>query len=330
MASTAAAGASTGRRSEPPGSRPDGPGPATPARARPRRGRRDLGRLVWAAPAVVFLLVFFVYPLWLLVDTSLHQVSMGTVASSANPFVGLDNYRALADDEDFRAAVPRTVWFLAGTVVVQLVVGVALAQVLNQRMRGLSVPRFLVYFVWLLPPVVSGAVWKFALDGSEQGAVNTALLALGAVDEPILFLTSPTLTMVVIAFVTAWAGIPFVAIVTTAALKDVPEDLYEAARVDGAGPVGRFRHITLPSIAPTLGVLSALLIIYSFKAFDYIFVLSQGGPGTSTATVPFLSYLVSFTQFDFGVGSAIGVLSIAFSLLCAVPFIVSTWKERRP
>jgi ABC-type glycerol-3-phosphate transport system permease component len=110
--------------------------------------------------------------------------------------------------------------------------------------------------------------------------------------------------MTVIAFINAWAGIPFVAIVMTAALKDVPEDLYEAGKVDGASPLKRFWHITLPTVAPTIGIVTALLIIYSFKAFDFIFVLSQGGPGTATSTVPFLAYLVAFTQFDFGLGSA--------------------------
>jgi multiple sugar transport system permease protein len=220
--------------------------------------------------------------------------------------------------------------FLVGTVAVQLVVGIALAVALVQRFRGLSVPRFIVYFVWLLPPVVSGAIWKFALDGTEQGAINGALVALGLVDSPILFLTTPWIAMVVIGFVNAWAGIPFVAIIMTAALKDVPEELYEAGKVDGASPRQRFLHITLPSVAPTIAILSALLIIYSFKAFDYIFVLTQGGPGTSTATVPFLAYLVSFTQFDFGVGSAIGTVSMVFAILCASPYIISTWKERRP
>jgi ABC-type sugar transport system permease subunit len=267
--------------------------------------------------------------MWLLVDTSLREVSLGTAARPDNPFVGLENYRTLAADPDFRGAVPRTIAFLVSTVAVQLVVGIALAQVLAQKMRGLAFPRFVVYFVWLLPPVVSGAVWKFALDGSEQGAVNTALIALGVIDDPILFLTEPLVAMTVIAFVNAWAGIPFVAIVMTAALKDVPEDLYEAARMDGASASRRFGHITLPSVAPTIGILSALLIIYSFKAFDYIFVLTQGGPGTSTATVPFLAYLVSFVQFDFGVGSAIGLLSVLFALLCASPYIVNTWKEGR-
>jgi multiple sugar transport system permease protein len=308
---------------EPTRGAPPGPAPRS-------RRHHDLGRLVWAAPALAFLAVFFVYPLWLLVDTSLREVSLGTVALPDNPFVGTENYRALGEDPDFRAAVPRTVLFLIGTVSVQLVVGVMLAQVLTQRMRGLSVPRFIVYFVWLLPPVVSGAIWKFALDGTEQGAVNAALLALGVIDDPILFLTTPTLTMGVIAMVNAWAGIPFVAIVMTAALKDVPEELYEAARVDGASPLRRFWHVTLPQVAPTLGILSALLIIYSFKAFDFIFVLSQGGPGTATATVPFLAYLVAFVQFDFGTGSAIGTLSVLFALLCATPYIVSTWRERRP
>lgn len=298
-------------------------------RRRSAVARASSSRVLWAVPALVFLVVFFVYPLWLLVDTSLREVSLGTAASPGNPFVGLDNYAELGTDRDFLASVPRTVAFLIGTVAMQLVVGVLLALALTSRLRWLSVPRFVVYFVWLLPPVVSGAIWKFALDGSEQGAVNAALLALGLVDQPILFLTTPWLAMVLIALVNAWAGVPFVAIIMTAALKDVPEEHYEAARVDGASPLQRFRHITLPTVMPTIGILSALLVIYSFKAFDFIFVLTQGGPGTSTATVPFLAYLVSFTQFDFGQGSAIGIVAVAFSLVFATPYIVSTWKERR-
>ena len=315
-----------------PGTIPDSGAAAAPAPERHRAGRVSRAvnsRLLWAAPALLFLVVFFVYPLWLLVDTSLREVSLGTAASSGNPFVGLDNYAALGEDRDFLASVPRTVVFLLGTVALQLVVGILLAMALASKLRGLTVPRFVVYFVWLLPPVVSGAIWKFALDGSEQGAVNAALLRLGLVDQPVLFLTTPWLAMVLIALVNAWAGIPFVAIIMTAALKDVPEDHYEAARVDGASPMQRFRHITLPTVMPTIGILSALLVIYSFKAFDFIFVLTQGGPGTSTATVPFLAYLVSFTQFDFGQGSAIGMVAVAFSLVFAMPYIVSTWKERR-
>jgi multiple sugar transport system permease protein len=299
----------------------------------PRRGgsldaANDRRRLLWALPALAYLAIFFVYPLWLLVDTSFREVSLGTAGQSGNPLVGTQNYSTVLADEAFRAAIPRTVIFLVTTVLVQLVIGMALAIVLNQRFRGLTIPRFLVYFVWLLPPVVSGAIWKFALDGSEQGAVNTMLLRYGLVDEPVLFLTSPNVALAVIAFVTAWAGIPFVAIVLTAALKDVPEELYEAAKVDGATPWRRFRSVALPSMGPTVGVLSSLLIIYSFKAFDYIFMLTQGGPGTSTATVPFLAYVVSFAQFDFGLGSTIGVFSVLFALLCASPYIVKTWKER--
>ncbi len=303
-------------------------------RAWPRGGRsmlstsNDRRRLFWAAPALGYLAFFFLYPLWLLVDTSVREVSLGTAGQRGNPLVGASNYRSVLADHAFLGAIPRTFLFLLATVAIQLVLGMCLALVLNQRFRLLSVPRFLVYFVWLLPPVVSGAVWKFALDGSEQGAVNAMLLRTGIVHEPVLFLTQPTLAMGLIAFVTAWAGVPFVAIVLTAALKDVPEELYEAAKVDGAGPWRRFRSVALPSMASTIGILSSLLIIYSFKAFDYIFIMTQGGPGTSTATVPFLAYVVSFTQFDFGLGSAIGVMSVLFALLCASPYIIRTWKER--
>ncbi len=303
------------------------PGGQPPTR-RSRGAREDRSRLLFAGPALGFLGVFFVYPLYLLVDTSTREVSLGTASRSGNPSVGLANYQALLADPDFTGAVPRTLVYLVATVLVQLAVGLALAIVLTQRFRGLALPRFLVYFVWLLPPVVSGAVWKFALDGTEQGAVNAGLQAVGLVDDPVVFLADPVTGFAAIALVNAWAGVPFVAIVLTAALKDVDEQLYEAARVDGASPLQRFRNVALPAIVPTLGILTALLVIYSFKAFDFIFVLTQGGPGTTTATVPYLAYVISFAQFDFGLGSAVGVISVLFALVCATPYIVSVFKER--
>jgi multiple sugar transport system permease protein len=306
------------------------PGSSDAPGHRPRRGRRTgLAKLAFALPALGFLLVFFVYPLALLVDTSLREVSLGSAADGDNPLVGTENFRTILADQAFREAVPRTAAFLVGSVLLQLLLGLAVALVLNERFRGVAVPRLLVYFVWLLPPVVSGAIWKFALDGTEQGAVNGALLALGLIDAPVLFLTRPLLAMVVITFVTAWAGVPFVAIVLMAALRDVEVELYEAARVDGCGPWQRFRSVTLPAVMPTIGILATLLLIYSFKAFDYIFVLTLGGPGTSTSTVPFLAYLFSFAQFDFGLGSAIGVISVVTALLFAVPYLLQARKEQR-
>jgi multiple sugar transport system permease protein len=312
------------------GTRPAPAGSPTAPRRWRRRRATSSRRLLFALPALVFLAVFFVYPLALLVDTSVRQVSLGTAAGGDNPSVGLDNFRTVLADEGFRAAVPRTVVFLIGSVLLQLLVGLAVGLVLNERFRGAALPRLLVFFVWLLPPVVSGAIWKFALDGTQQGAVNDALLGLGLIDSPILFLTDPTVAMAAITFVTAWAGVPFVAIVLMAALKDVSQELYEAARVDGAGAWQRFRSVTLPAIAPSLGILATLLLIYSFKAFDYIFVLTLGGPGTSTATVPFLAYLFSFAQFDFGLGSAVGVVSVVAALFFAIPYLLQARREQRP
>ncbi|MEV0001516.1 sugar ABC transporter permease [Micromonospora sp. NPDC050980] len=293
------------------------------------RRRGPSGRLLFALPAFAFLIVFFVYPLGLLFDTSVREVSLGSAATPGNPLVGAENYRTVLAETAFREAVPRTLIFLIGSVALQLVLGLCVALVLNERFRGVAIPRFLIYFVWLLPPVVSGAVWKYALDGTEQGAVNDALLALGVVDSPVLFLTRPAVALAAITLVTAWAGVPFVAIVLTAALKDVPGELYEAARVDGCGSWHRFRWVTLPSVTPTLSILGTLLLIYSFKAFDYIFVLTQGGPGTSTSTVPYLAYLYSFAQFDFGLGSAIGVVSVVTALVFAVPYLLQVRKEEQ-
>jgi len=307
-------------------------GPALPLAARDRAAavrarRRDLGALAYALPAVAFLVLFFLYPLYLMVDLSLHEVSIGTVARPDNDFVGLANYQAVFADPDFRPAAVRTAAFVAGTVALQLLLGLGLAVTLNARMRGVNVGRTLLFFVWLLPPTVSGVVWRLLLDGTQRGVGNHVLTRLGILDEPFSFLTAGPATMVAITLINTWAFVPFATIVLMAALQNVPETVYEAAKVDGAGPGRRFVSITLPFIAPTLAIITILLTIYSFKTFDFIYVLTLGGPGTSTSTVPFLAYLRSFVSFDFGQGSAIAVLAVVAALALSIPYLVRTQRE---
>lgn len=304
---------------------------ATPeARDRPaarRALRRDLGKLAFAMPAVAFLVAFFLYPLYLMADLSLHEVSIGTVARSDNDFVGLENFSTVIADPAFAPAVVRTVGFVVGTVLLQLMVGLGLAVVLNARMRGVPIARTLIFFIWLLPPTVSGVVWRLLLDGTGRGVANHLLMRFGILDAPFSFLTAGTATMVAITLINTWAFAPFATIVFMSALQNVPEDVYEAAKVDGASPGRRFRSITLPFIAPTLAIVTVLLTIYSFKTFDFIYVLTVGGPGTSTSTVPFLAYLVSFVSFDFGQGSALAVLAVVAALLLSIPYLVRTRRE---
>lgn len=321
----------SGRRPSSVAAPADGRRPKTRRRPSLLRGSTlQRKRLLYALPAMVFLVAFFVYPLYLMVDLSLHQVSLGSVRRPGNPSVGLDNYRAVLKDPNFRSAVPRTLVFVVTTVVAQLAIGLAVAALLVERFPGLRIARSLIFFVWLLPPVVSGSIWRFLLNGTEDGVINRVLQWLGHSGEPVGFLTDGTLGMAAITVVNTWAGVPFVAIVLVAALQGVPATLYEAARVDGAGATQRFRDITLPSIAPTLATLAVLLTIYAFKTFDYILVLTRGGPGKDTSTVPFLAYITSFSEYDFGVGAAIGVLSVLGSLLLASPYLLQIRKERRP
>jgi len=314
--------------------------PARPALAalglrRSRGGRRgrgggvELRRLAYAAPAFAFLLLFFVYPLYLMVDLSLHDVSIGTVARDDNEGVGLENYRTVLAEPDLHAAIPRTAIFLVATVLGQLALGLGVAVLLNERLPGLRLARSLVFFVWLLPPVVSGAIWRFMFSGTENGIFNWLAARLGRDGEPTSFLTENPLAMGVVTLVNTWAGVPFVAIVLLAALQSVPGELYEAARMDGASAFRRFVDVTLPTVAPTLAILAVLLTIYAFKTFDYIVVLTRGGPGTDTSTVPFLAYLRSFTQYDFGEGAAIGVLAVLASLVLAAPYLLQVRRERQ-
>jgi multiple sugar transport system permease protein len=302
------------------------------ARSWPRlpRGarRRQLTRLLYAVPSFGFLALFFAYPLYLMVRMALHEVSIGTVNAPDNDWVGLANFADLFADSAFRSAVPRTLVFVVATVALQLAGGLLLALLFNARLRGVSIGRFFVFFIWLLPPVVTGAIWKTLLDGSEDGVFNHLLLSLGLVDEPIVFLVESNVALGAIVVVNAWAGIPFACIVLMAALQNLPQDVFEAARVDGASAFRRFRSLTVPLLAPTLWILGVLLVIYAFKTFDFIYVLTNGGPGTSTATIPFLAYVTSFAEYDFGHGAAIAVLTVVASILLSSPYVLRATREQ--
>lgn len=287
-----------------------------------RRIPQTTRQLLWTAPAFAYLLVFFGYPIIVLLDTSFREVSLGTAVRGDRPWVGLDNFREVLSSSEFAAAWPRTAIFVVTVVVFELILGVVLALALQERLPGVSLARSLVFFVWLLPPVVSGTVWRYILGGTKEGLLNHVLLGTGIVDSPVVFLADPTIALIIVTGLTLWAGIPFVTLICLAAIQAVSQDLHEAAQIDGAGPFRRFTVVTLPAIAPTLWMLAILQAVFVFKTFDVILIMTGGGPGTSTATLPYLAYVNAFANNDFGVSGAYGVLGMGVAVAIAVPYLL--------
>jgi multiple sugar transport system permease protein len=201
-------------------------------------------------------------------------------------FTGLENFRRSFVGGEGTDALLRTAIFVLVVAVLGMLLGLAAAIALRTRGRWSATLLAVMVFVWALPPVVNGSVWKFMLG--DRGLVNTVVLGLGLRDGPMPFLYDHRWALMSVAFVNAFAVIPFNALVFRAALMNIPPETFEAASLDGADKWQEVRHIMLPAVRPTTLVLLVLTVVYGFRSFDFIYVMTYGGPGTATNTLPFL------------------------------------------
>lgn len=298
-------------------------GPRTTS-ALSRRRRIVNRRWMYILPAVVFLGALSIYPLIQLVRMSLSDVRVQNLHSDW-PFVGLQNFVEGLSDGTLQAGLGRTLVFVGIVTVLGLVLGIAAAVALRGRSRWSAAILALMVFIWALPPVVNGSVWKFLL--AEDGLFNTIVSFVGMTPFP--FLYDERYALISVAIVNAWAVIPFNALVFRAAIINIPDELFEAAQLDGANPTQEFRHIILPSLAPTTIVLAVLTVVYAFRSFDFVYVMTKGGPGTSTQTLPYMSFQQAFIGYDFSAGAATAVVTVALVIVLAGVYARSVLKEER-
>lgn len=290
-----------------------GRGPAGPAPLLRQLRRLPAGYLV---PSLVVLALLGILPLIDLVTMAFSDVGPTNLVGVWE-WTGTENLRAVFDDPGFWQAVRATALFTAVLLVIDLTVGFLGALALTTGTRAAKVTIRVMVFVWALPPLVSGSVWKFLLAG--DGAVNAVLGAVGL--DPVTWLSSPRLALWSVSLVAAWASIPFAVLIIHGGLLDLPQDVIEAARIDGASLWQLVRRVIVPILAPTLTILVVLIVLYGFRSFDFVFVMTEGGPGTATTTLPYLAYRTAFRTYDFGVGSAVALLSMAAVVLLAVPYV---------
>lgn len=252
-----------------------------------------------ATTVVVFLPVL--YAIWM----SLHQFVL--FRPNVEPFVGLANYAALLENPTFWASLGRSlVWIIAG-VSLQFSLGFAAALLLNRRFAWRGMARALIVIPWALPSVIIGLTWTWMLD-FNLGVVNALLLRLGLLAHPIAWLAQPETAMAAVILALTWQGFPFFAVTLLAGLQGVPREHYEAAAIDGAGALGSFWHVTLPGLAPVMATALLLRMIWVANSLDLIFVMTGGGPGTATETLPLYAFLKAWTGLDYGYGSALAVV----------------------
>ena len=236
-------------------------------------------------------------------------------------FSGLANYADLLTDTDFWVAFWNGIVFTAGSTVVATVVGLAIAILLDCKFLGRGPLRALVIFPYIVPSIVVAFIWKFIFSG--RGILNDFLGLIGAQTVSVPWLGDPRFAMMAVILISAWTWFPFAAITLLAAMQNVPDNIYEAAALDGAGPFRRFAFLTLPLLAPALMVVVLIRAIWAFRNFDMIWLLTEGGPIGATEVLPIMAYKEAFGLFRMGHASAVAVSLMVFvTLLAALHFRV--------
>jgi len=293
---------------------------AAPVAEPPRKRRRaGLNGSRWAAagfaaPLVVYLLAFYAYPLIRSIDLSVHDYTVRAFVQGNAEFVGLQNYIDVVTSPLFGQALGNTVVFVVGSLIFQYAIGLALAVFFRNSFRLSGILRALFLVPWLLPLIVSGSTWAWMLN-SDNGIVNSFLQAFGI--GQINWLTSPDTSMVAVIIANIWLGIPFNLVILYSGLQSIPEDVYEAASLDGAGAWRQFWSITFPLLRPVSAITLLLGLVYTLKVVDIIWVMTSGGPANSTTTLAIWSYREAFGtgQPDLSPAAAVGNILIIIALI---------------
>jgi multiple sugar transport system permease protein len=279
------------------------------------------------APVVVYVLAFFVYPLVQNIVMSFENFTATSFYTGRAPFIGFGNYSAVFRSPQFAHAVEVTVVFVVASIFFQFTIGLALAVFFSRRFPLNALLRSLLLVPWLLPLVVSATVFRWIFN-AQNGVLDQLLQSLHVTSHPIYWLVNPHWALVAVIVVNIWVGIPFNMVILYGGLQGIPVSLFEAASLDGANAWQQFRHVSLPLLKPVSTVVLMLGLIYTIKVFDVIMVLTQGGPANATQTLTLWAYNLSFINFAFGQGAAVGDLLIIVALIFGVVYIRSTRVAR--
>jgi multiple sugar transport system permease protein len=272
-----------------------------------REARREWTAYLFLSPGLFLFGIFTAFALLFAFYLSFHEWN---VISKDKPFVGLQNYRDILHDESFQHAVVNTFYYTGASVPVGMVLGLLVALLLNQPIRFRGLFRTIYYLPAITPFVVVSILFKWFYN-SDYGLFNYYLLKAHLIDHPLLWLADKNLAMPSVILMSVWGGVAGSMIIYLAGLQAIPDELYEAAKVDGAGAFRRFWHITLPQLAPTTLFLLVVGIIYSLQVFTQIFVMTGGGPVERTTTMVYYIYLSAFKFYEMGYATALAFFLFA-------------------
>lgn len=291
---------------------------AAPGRLRRRRTAWRAAGFV--APVWLYILCFYAYPLLSNVKMGFQNYSVSSFYTGSAPFVGFADYTAVFRDPQFVSIIVNTVLFTIGSLAFQFAIGMALAVFFRRIFPLNGVLRSLLLVPWLLPLVVSGTVWRWMMY-NDSGVINSTLEHLHLISQPIPWLVSTNMSLVAVIVVNIWVGIPFNMVILYGGLQALPEQVFEAAALDGANAWQRFTRITVPMLRPVILVVLTLGLIYTVKVFDVIMIVTQGGPANSSQTLTTYAYNLSFNDLLFGQGAAVGNILILVAIVFAAMYL---------
>lgn len=281
-----------------------------------RRIYRSRTDYLYVIPALGVMGLLILYPFFETIRLSFYE----TPPSPPDYFVGLGNYAELFRNETFQLVVKNTVVWAVGGTIGPFVLGLLAALLVNQKLPGLNVARGILIIPYVLGFVTASYAWRWMLHG-DFGVISTTLISLGLIKEPIPFLQSPDLVMPSLILVNTWKNFPFVMIMLLAGLQTIPENLYNAARVDGASNWSQFWEITIPQLMPVTTVTTMLMLIANMNSFTLVYILTGGGPAHLSEILITWIYSASFQTLRFGLASAASVLLFILLMVFSVFYV---------
>lgn len=277
--------------------------------------REERKGYLFVLPALIFMLAFVGYPIIYNFILSFRDVNVTTFSNPIKPFVGLKNYIEVFRDPTLKISIWNTLVFTLGSISIQFIIGLGLALLFNLKFKLSEPLRGLMVVSYLIPMTVTALLFKF-MYSTSGGIINELLMKFHLISQPIGWIIDSKTSMLSVILTNSWVGIPFNMLLLTTGLSNISATLYEAGKVDGANVFQRFFKITLPSLKPAILSVLVLGFIYTFKVFDLVFVMTNGGPVNSTELMSTFAYKLSFTQFSFSKGAA--VANILFAILFCV------------
>lgn len=269
-------------------------------------------------PSLIFMVALIGYPIIYNFLISFQDVTAQTIAGKNRAFVGFSNYKSILGDPLMATSFKDTIYYTIGCLIIQFSLGFLLALFFSKNFRLAKPLRGMIVISWMLPVTVTALIFKFML-AEGNGIVNQILMGLHILQQPIGWLTTGSTAMGGLIFANSWIGIPFNMLLLTTGLNNISPEIYEAAGIDGASAIQKFFKITLPLLKPTMMSVLVLGFVYTFKVFDLVFVMTNGGPVNATEVLSTYSYKMSFSFFRFGEGAA--AANILFACLFVVALI---------